>query len=162
MTFLDEIRTRLQDCQKRAQEITGRLQAVQLEHQSVMQELGSYQKIFDVENRRVQQQQQQTLPATTNLAVSQQPHPIVVSVEPSTSDEANKTEAIRELLRQHPAGMTPGQIWQVMKGQIAYRQYIYSVLKRLKDKKQVAERRGKYFFQVLAKPEEVREPTTLQ
>jgi len=40
--------------------------------------------------------------------------------------------------------MTPGEIWKEMESQINNRAYLYSVLKRLKDRGDVKEKRGKY------------------
>jgi len=161
MTFLEEIQKRLAEVQTRANEVTRRLGQVQAEHQSVMQELGSYQKIAQVEALRLQREQQQSLipgAAGAPPTVQTQPQPQSVTApvlaESPTNDDGNKTEAIREFLRQHPAGMTPAQLWQQMKNRVAHRQYIYGVLKRLKDQKQVTERRGKYYFQPVPKSEE--------
>jgi hypothetical protein len=61
--------------------------------------------------------------------------------------ETNKTEMIREVLRQHTNGITPAQVWINVKDKVG-RNYVYSVLKRMKDKDEVKERRGKYYLQV--------------
>ncbi len=67
---------------------------------------------------------------------------------------------IRSVLRQHPNGITPAEIWREVKDNVG-RAYVYSVLKRLKDRKQVTERRGKYFLQIITKPEEGKESSSL-
>lgn len=158
-SFLDEVKTRMEDAQRRAHEISTRLQEIQQQHQSVMQELASYQKIVQLETIRLQsEEQQQLIPQVSVIPIAQPlQRPLI-----EAADEINKTEAIRELLRSHPTGMTPSQIWQTMKSQVTHRQYIYSVLKRLKDKRQVTERRGRYYFQSIARPEETTESVVLQ
>jgi hypothetical protein len=72
----------------------------------------------------------------------------------------NKTNLIRDVLRQHPNGITPVEVWREVKGHIE-RNYVYSVLKRLKDSKQVSERRGKYYLQVMPKSEEDKEGNSI-
>jgi hypothetical protein len=49
-----------------------------------------------------------------------------------------------------------------VKTRIGRRTYVYSVLKRLKDRKQIIERRGKYYLPEAPKVVEVNEQTTLQ
>ncbi len=44
-----------------------------------------------------------------------------------------------------------------VKEQFAHRAYVYSVLKRLKDKDQIIERRGRYFFRVTPKLAEAKD-----
>jgi hypothetical protein len=170
-TFLEEIKTRLDDATKRLTEASQALQMAQHRHQSLAAEVGSYQKIMEVEARRLhflqlEKQQPQghhehnssrTISATTVAAA------IAGLVEPPRSEPENgasdvsKTELIRLLIEQHPTGINPAQLWTALKGQVTHRQYIYSVLKRLKDRKQVTERRGKYFIQAAPKPESEKE-----
>jgi hypothetical protein len=157
-TFLETLKSRLEDAQKRYQEITAKLQALQQQHQTLNQEVFGWQQAVQAETNREQQATVTTTPASESPATHTVGSRTVVSFETQATDGGetnNKTEAIRELLRQHPTGMTPAQIWNVMKGQIPHRPYVYSVLKRLKDRKQITERRGKYFLQVISKPEEV-------
>ena len=65
----------------------------------------------------------------------------------------NKTQLIRNILQQNPGGMKPVAVWLQVKDQVD-RPYVYSVLSRMKEKKQVIERKGKYF---LPKPVEINE-----
>lgn len=75
----------------------------------------------------------------------------------------NKTQVVRDVLASHPSGLTPAQVWGAVKGKIGRRTYVYSILKRLKDRKQVVEKRGKYTLPPMPKIEEGSEqPTTLQ
>lgn len=76
------------------------------------------------------------------------------------SDPVNKTEIVRELLRSHTNGITPADLWKGFQIQApgTSRQYLYSVLKRLRDREYVCVRRGKYVLKT--KPQEV--PTVIQ
>lgn len=152
MTYLDETKRRLEDAQQRMQAATHRLQLAQYEHQSVASEVASYQKIIEVEARKAHRE---TAVATLGAvrAASASALASVIASSPSDNSDSNKTETIRQLLRDHPAGLTPAQIWHTLKGQMNHRNYVYSVLKRLKDRKQVSERRGKYYFQEAPKSE---------
>ena len=75
--------------------------------------------------------------------------------------DSNKTQLIRDALALHP-GLTPAQVWGAVKTRITRRTYVYSVLKRLKDRKQIVEGRGKYYLPVAPKVAEESEQTTLQ
>jgi hypothetical protein len=50
--------------------------------------------------------------------------------------------------------MTPADLWKAHKEEISSRPYLYSILKRMRDKDEVALRRGKYVLK--PKPSEVR------
>jgi hypothetical protein len=146
--------------------------AAQSEFQVAVQEFNAYQTLVGAETRKQGQPAGpaiqpanivnvpvRVLPAQAAVPVSA---PKVVASNPATvpalastpapapldenKSEGNKTEAVRVLLRQHPAGMTPAEMWEQLKAQLTNRIYLYSVLKRLKDRGDVRERRGKYFF----------------
>jgi hypothetical protein len=97
--------------------------------------------------QRIRQQQAAAAANAANGAVAPAPIPIPqpVVVDDNKS-ESNKTEAVRSILRQHPAGMLPAEIWKQLQSQVGNRLYIYSVLKRLKDRGDVRVKRGKYYF----------------
>ena len=42
--------------------------------------------------------------------------------------------------------MTPSDLWKQVKAQFTHRPYLYSALKRLKDRDEVTVRRGKYLL----------------
>jgi hypothetical protein len=65
--------------------------------------------------------------------------------------EINKTNLIRDAIRQHP-GASPADLWDAVKEQVS-RTYLYSVLKRLKENDEVMVRRKRYYFKELSKPE---------
>jgi len=92
-----------------------------------------------------------TQPQAPTTSATKQPS----AAPESAASDVNKTELVRELLAQHPEGMTPGEVWTVLKNQIP-RAYVYSILKRLKDADEVIyqRRRKKYSLRVAPKPEE--------
>jgi hypothetical protein len=104
---------------------------------------------------------------TVSTAQPQTPNVAALAVSGSSAPavpagELNKTEIVRELLRQHSAGMTPSDIWKQVKAQIPHRPYLYSILKRLKDKGDITDKRGKYFFKFAPKPEEAKDQNMVQ
>lgn len=144
--FVDELKARMAEAQKRLQAAQQEMQVAQAKYQAVAQEFNSLQFLLGSENAKLQQQ-------------SNQP---ALDAPPQQAADLNKTDMIRGLLRQHPAGMTPSEIWKEVKGQLSHRAYLYSVLKRLKDKDEVIVRRGKYISKIMPKPEEGKEQTLLQ
>jgi hypothetical protein len=152
--FLEELKTRLAEVLKRLQIAQQKSQVAQAELQAVTQEYNSLQYLATVENARIQQSAGTTITVNVGSRIAQPALP--------QATETNKTETIRELLRQHPTGMTPTDIWKEVKGQMAHRPYLYSILKRLKDKDEVCVRRGKYVMKMMPKPEESRGQTLVQ
>ncbi len=152
--FLEELKIRLVDSAKRLQAAQQKTAIAQAELQAVTQEYNSLQHLANVEAAR--NQQSAGTPITVNVTSR-----IVQPALPQAS-ETNKTETIRELLRQHPTGMTPTDIWKEVKDQMAHRPYLYSILKRLKDKDEVTVRRGKYVMKIMPKADEGRGQTMVQ
>jgi len=154
--FLETLRAKLADAIKRFQTAQQNLIAAQAENQALAQEVGSLQYLIQAEMRNDPSagSDSTTVAVESNLGTSQ----------PSTTQmpETNKTAMIRELLRRHPTGITPVDIWKELGTQMKHRAYIYSVLKRLKDRGEVMERRGKYCLRILPKPEEAKQQTTVQ
>jgi hypothetical protein len=92
------------------------------------------------------------LPAETETQSSAPP---VYESAPETHQESvNQTEIVRDALRLRPSGMTPGDLWKAHKGEISSRPYLYSILKRMRDKDEATLRRGKYILK--PKPIEVK------
>ncbi len=152
--FLEELKTRLTDAGRRLQAAQQKTAIAQAELQAVTQEYSSLQHLANVEAARSQQSAGTPITATVNSRIADPALPQV--------SDTNKTETIRELLRQHPAGMTPTDIWKEVKGQMAHRPYLYSILKRLKDRDEVCVRRGKYIVKMMPKPEEGKGQTMVQ
>jgi hypothetical protein len=183
--FLDTLKARLADAQQRFQIAAQKLQQAQAEHNAAMAEYTSWQNAFVAETKRenphiqtvVMQPGQPGQPPRIVQQVVHQPQQVqrivggVATTMPTvgpppppqaaSGDQINKTDLIRDVLRQHPNGITPADVWRQVKEQIG-RAYVYSVLNRLKATKQVSERRGKYFLLVIAKTEEEKENTQVQ
>jgi hypothetical protein len=164
--FLETLRARLAESQKRHQEATNALQAAQNFHQVVTQELFGWQKAIEAESRREAHQQVIAAakePTATVPAAPLEAIPSAVNHSDQSRREVNKTDAIRKLLREHGTGITPGEVWDALKDQIGgNRDYVYSVLKRLKDSDQVVVRRGKYYLREITKAEEVKPTIGIQ
>jgi len=152
--FLNELKYRLQDAQRRLQAAQQDSQAAQAKLNAVAQEFNSLQFLVNAETAKQSQSAGSATPPT----------PVTPSAQTtlSQSPELNKTDLIRGLLRDHPAGMTPTEIWRLVKGQITHRAYLYSVLKRLKDRDEVSVRRGKYVPKIMTKNEEDKVALVLQ
>lgn len=158
--FVEMLQQRLEDAQRRLQESQVALQQAQAKHQAVAQEFTSLQTLISIEGAKAHRAAQEAaMAAQPRVAVSLVTSPVQVpATQPAqaqpaalsgiaVSPETNKTEMIREVLRQHTNGITPAQVWMNVKDRVG-RNYVYSVLKRMKDKEQVKERRGKYYLQV--------------
>jgi hypothetical protein len=162
-TFLETLKLRHTESQRRMQIAQQKLTAAQAEYQAASQEFGAWNFALATENHRAEL-------AKTNGAtwiegnhakqITNQPAEPPVEPPPiaTKTDTNNKTELVRTFLQQHPTGVTPSDLWTALKSQLGYRAYVYSVLKRLKDKDEVHERRGKYYFKHRA--EEERDPNT--
>jgi hypothetical protein len=162
-----------------SQAAAQRLAAAQTEYAVATQEFQAFQTLVNVQTRKEQPNLSATAtvtvngvpagrppapPAPPNATVVRNVSQIAVSTSQAAQEankpEGNKTEAVLMLLRQHGVGMTPGEIWKEMESQINNRAYLYSVLKRLKDRGEVKERRGKYC--AIPKIEEVQHQELVQ
>jgi hypothetical protein len=149
--FLEEIKSRLEDAQKRFQATAQALQAAQQQHQAVSQEVGSLQYLLQVETRKTQGADATTTDSPQAIRT------IHTAIASADRGEVNKTELVRDALRQHPNGLLAVDIWKSVSGQIKHRPYFYSILKRLRDEGEVLQRRSKYILKISAKPEEDKE-----
>lgn len=157
--FLDTLKERLAESQAQLHRAQALLAHAQTAHAAATQEYNSWANAVNVETRREQAAQQpqeggpsKVLTGATTPNIGNQ-----ASQEAVTSNghaaEINKTQLIREVLQQHPAGIKPVGVWIQVKDRIA-RPYVYSVLSRMKEKKQVNEKRGKYFLVPIPKAED--------
>lgn len=158
------------------QAIQQKLTAAQAEFQAAAQEFQAFQTLVNVQTRK--EQPANGTPSAAPVAsgeVSVGAHLVYHSGKPvpqrvenaqqpiseqDNKPEGNKTEAVRMLLRTHPGGMTPSEIWKNLQSQLSNRVYLYSILKRLKDRGEVRDKRGKYYFNV--KVEEDQTQTVVQ
>lgn len=150
--LLERLKEGLAEAQKKQAEVARRFQAVQAEFQIVNAELTGYQKVLELETRR----------ELEKAAATPQSEGPATQAEQRTEQETNKTQLVKDALAEHP-GLTPAQLYGALKNQMPRRNYLYSVLKRLKDRKQVYEKRGKYYLPAVPKIEEGHEEAgTLQ
>ena len=133
MDHLEYLKAGFQDAQKRFQEAQQRMQAMQAEFNLVAQEFNAWQTLLRTEQAKL------------NPVGPQQPDNLA---QPKTKTENNQTDSVRELLKQRPGGMTPSDIWKEIGSGLSNRAYLYSVLKRLRDKGDAIERRGKYYLKL--------------
>ncbi len=153
--FIENLRVRHQDAAKHLQLAQQKFNLAQAELQGAQQEYNSWTYAFQTETRKAQMEaaaaataKQVGPPAPASNAAA--PAPIA-----DVSEVINKTNLVRGVLRQHPDGITPNEIWKELKTQIGDHAYIYSVLKRLKDREEIAKRRGgKYYVKHQQSPEE--------
>jgi hypothetical protein len=147
--FLETLKQRQADAQRRLATATSNLQKAQQEHQQISQEFASWSNAVAAESRR---EQDSTRDSGQQLPKPETPKPVVTASgtvvffeDSEPVAEVNKTHLIREVLQQNPSGLRPVSVWQRLQDQVP-RAYVYSVLSRMKQKKQVRESRGKYFL----------------
>jgi hypothetical protein len=157
--ILEELRNRILEAQSRLTETGRKLQLAQRAHEIASNDVAVWRAAFDSENREQQSRQEAAIASqpvfegfvsqVEQIAQTPPDNEIATSAEappasPSETTNPNKTEIIRALLRQHPTGLTPPQIWLQVGEQFKHRPYMYSVLKRLKDRDEISFRRNKY------------------
>jgi hypothetical protein len=146
-TFLETLKVRADEAQKRFAAAQQELQAAQAKLNVTTQEFSAWHHAYAAE---LAKEKAKNPPIDAQL---QLPSASIPAVTNGNGHEGNKTDLVRELLQQNQTGMTPGEIWQRMEKQIGNRAYLYSVLMRLSDRVIAKARRGKYF--VIPKVEEV-------
>src|ERR1051326_8895490 len=103
--FLEEVKTRMEEAQKRLQAAMATLQQAQAQHNAAAQEFGSLQHLYQLEMRRSQ--------GAVNPAVPQiASNPTAPAAPNSHTAEngKNKSEIVRQMLRDHPTGPTPRKL----------------------------------------------------
>lgn len=148
MDHLEYLKSGFEASQKRFQEAQQRMQAMQAEFQAVVTEFNAWQTLY-----RAEMAKQGTVPpeAPTSPQLPRNGRSVRLVFSTKPKSENNQTEMVRSILRAHPTGMKPAEIWQEVESRMANRTYLYSVLKRLKEREDIVERRGKYYPKV--KPE---------
>jgi hypothetical protein len=141
--FLDNLKRGMQEAQVKFQAAQQKMNLANAEFQAAAQEFNAWQTLVAATARKEQHGAPPAVSVSAQVTVSPN---VAAQLVSSSKTEGNKTNAVRELLRQHPAGMTPLEIWKQMESQMTNRAYLYSVLKRLKDRGDARERRGKYFL----------------
>ena len=158
---LEDLKARLAVAHKILAEATQQLQVAQQNQQKAASDFNVWNAAVAILTREEQAKQAAAHENQLPIGLSA-PTPEPVQSSPTNSTQLqtseagspNKTEIVRELLRQHPSGMTPSEIWKELGDQIGNRPYLYSVLKRLRDRDEVTLRRNKYAVKI--KPEDAR------
>jgi hypothetical protein len=149
---MDELKARVDAAQKALADATQQLQKAQVAQANA-------QAQFNIWNGALQtiirEQQARELAARENqlelIGADAEPSPTrdVAAQDAPQIDQTetvSKTEIIREIVRQHPGGITATDIWRQIGSQLKYRAYLYNVLKRLRDREEITLRRNKYSF----------------
>jgi hypothetical protein len=164
--ILEEIQTRLAEAQKQLAEATQSLTLAQQKHQAAQHNFNVWNMAFQVEQRDEQLKQavaiekQSELPLSGTKPQSVSPLAVIeqhIEQQADNSESPNKTDVVRNLLKQHPSGMSAVDIWKEVGAQFNHRPYLYSVLKRLRDRNEIAKRRNRYCLTVIPKAEEAKE-----
>jgi len=133
--FLETLKARAAEAQERANIAKQALDTAQAVYAKAAGEAASWTNALQAELRRaVQQEKIDEATGIPDLSSSIQ------------APEINKTEIVRDALRGRPTGLTPGDVWRLVRDDIPNRAYVYSVLNRLKARDQVTVRRGKYYI----------------
>jgi hypothetical protein len=156
--IIEEIQTRLAEAQKQLVDATQVLTMAQQKHQAAQHNFNVWTAAMQIEQREEQLRQADANEKQPELPLS--PTKPAASIIPSISDHQadasetlNKTEIVRTLLKQHPNGMSAVDIWKEVRAQFMHRPYLYSVLKRLRDREEIIKRRNRYFLTVVPKIE---------
>ena len=155
--FLEGVENNLAESKKSYQEAQQKASVAQLAFQGAQNELNIWTgaaNAIKVRLTRLREQVQQEQPTSpdkpiTNLLASATSTLRAIAESSNGSQDVNKTEMIRAVLRRHPAGITPAELWQELNGEVS-RDYVYAVLKRLKDRDQISYRRKKYSLRDIA------------
>lgn len=137
-TVLDGLRERLELAK-------GRLARAQMAHVAATNELNLAVTEHNTWNAAVQIEQREE--AGRQLPLAEFPRESQQTADSATQDlheePINRTELVREQLRLHAGGMTTPELWKALSGQITSRAYLYSILKRLRDRDEITRKRGK-------------------
>src|SRR5260370_23413105 len=163
--IIEELQNRVTEAKKRLDEATARFQGYQQVFQIAQQDHNVWTLALQAEMR--DEQRRAALAAETQLslpntkpeavAVVHNAPPTSTEVAEASDDSASKTDLVRDLLRHHPTGMTAIDIWKEVSTQFKHRPYLYSVLKRLRDRNEIMMRRNKKYCLRIIPIEEVKE-----
>jgi hypothetical protein len=155
----DELQIRVAESKERLDRAEKDFKVAQAAFQTAQQDHNVWNLALQAEVRDEQRKNaaatEQQLPLPT---VKPQPIAAITPEQPIDNSEAlNKTDVVRNLLKEHPTGMSAVDIWKEVGGQFTHRPYLYSVLKRLRDREEVIKRRNKYCLTAISKVEGVKE-----
>jgi hypothetical protein len=170
--ILDELQSRVADSKVRLDAATKTFQVAQAAFQQAQQDHSIWTSAWQAEVREVQRQAaiaiEKQLPLPTAQSESgPNSEPEIedfvddIDAAEDSSGSTNKTDTVRDLLRRHPAGMSAVDIWAEVRADFKHRPYLYSVLKRLRDREEIMKRRGKYCLKLIPKAEEAQEHSAI-
>jgi len=154
--ILEELQNRAAEAKKRLDEANTALQAAQQVQQQAQHNFNVWNLAAQIEAREEQQRQtaasekQLPLPTVKPQGTPSIPHADEVV---DVAEGPNKTDIVRNLLKQHPAGMSAVDIWDKVGAQFNHRPYLYSVLKSLRDRQEIIKRRNRYSLAAIAREE---------
>jgi len=164
-TILEELQARTDEAKKRLDEVTKTLQVAQQAMAVAQHTFTVWSMALQTEMRDQQIQQAAANENQLPLPTTKAPQVPTVAVENQPivdeSEGVNKTDIVRDLLHSHPAGMTAIEIWRQVSDRFKHRPYLYSVLKRLRDRDEIVPRRGKYFLKLATRVEDSKEQQSM-
>src|ERR1039458_4090243 len=129
--ILEEIQTRLGEAQKQLADTTQALTIAQQKQQTAQHSFNVWVAAAQLEQRDEQLRQAAAtekqsvlpLPATRPEPSASIP-PIPIEQPVDASEGPNKTDVVRNLLKQHPTGMSAVDIWKEVGAQFKHRPYL--------------------------------------
>jgi hypothetical protein len=166
--ILGELQARVIEARKRLDEANATLNAAQQAQITANHNFNVWSMAALAEAREEQLKQaeasEQQLPLPTPKLETLETFSDIADLAEVLADQSandiealSKTDSVRELLRRHPAGMTAVDIWNEVSADFKHRPYLYSVLKRLRDRDEVVMRRKRYYLKLANKVGEAKE-----
>lgn len=176
--IIEELQARVADSKSRLDAATRDFQVAQGVFQQAQQNFNIWNGALQIELRDEQRraaaaaENQLPLPtapqihksaATQEAGLKQQEDftDAPVDLVDDARENFNKTASVRNLLSHHPAGMTAVDIWNEVRADFKHRPYLYSVLKRLRDREEIIKRRNKYCLKLIPKAQEAQDQTVV-
>jgi len=173
-TILEELKERLEAAKLRTVSTQLKFIAAQADNQAALTDVTVWTNAVNAEMREQERlaaeadEKQMPLPQIsieprpiTASAIIPIPQPIVddQSGSANATDSVNQADLVRDLLRERGVRMAPNEIWNALEGKISSRAYLYSILKRMRDKDEITKYRNKY--SIKPKPVEVKRATEM-
>ena len=163
--IVDELQARVAESKERLDKADKEFKVATATFQMAQQDHNVWTLALQAE---VRDEQRKTAVATERqmpLPSIAKPEAVATAVPeqaPDSSEILNKTDIVRDLLKHHPNGMSAVDIWKQVRTQFHHRPYLYSVLKRLRDRQEIVKRRSRYCLTVVPKMEGVKEQSLVQ
>jgi hypothetical protein len=144
-SVLEHLRERVEDARKRLLDAQQAIQFLQQKLAAANAEYNAWHTVFQLEQQRV-------AAAAENhdqLVIELEGPEYIIETVPLPAEDAgeqvNRTDLVRDQIRAHP-GVTTADLWSALQGSIGNRAYLYSITKRLRDRKEIVMRRGKFYL----------------